>query len=91
MDIEEARTHCKQEIESVEAILQSARILTFSEMARLGIEYTVAALGLVWLDRLEAGDRAAMTANIRVSPGYPPTVSADNPQNWQAEPGEQTG
>jgi len=72
MNIEDARKHCETEIADVMQILRSAeftgRTLTPSEAALLGIESTIAILGLIYLDRLEAEDRTPINVQVHVPP-----------------------
>ena len=72
MNIEDARKHCETEIADVMQILRSAeftgRTLTPSEAALLGIETTIATLGLVYLDRLEAENRTPISVQVHVPP-----------------------
>ena len=84
MNIEDARKHCETEIADVMQILRSAeftgRTLTPSEAALLGIESTIAILGLIYLDRLEAEDGAPINVQVHTSP------SSGDTDNVQAVP-----
>ena len=84
MKIEEARKHCETEIADVTQILRLAEFtghtLTPSEAALFGIVSTVATLGLIYLDRLEAENRTPISVQVHVPP------SSGDTDNVQAVP-----